>query len=296
MPRRVATPPGLRSHLTRVKRAVGAASCVRESIRFAGFELAGRTTTADYRLRGSALRATVRQPLLDAWVLEEIFRLGAYRFPEPVLDRLKRLGRPPAILDLGGHVGLFVLAALQSLPDARATSFEPDPSNAATLRRCIETNDLGSGWQLIEAAAAPADGRAEFLSDFHLSHLASDPAQLGQEHDALRRIFPFLDGTNLLSKTSVTVEVRDAFPHMQAADLLKIDIQGGEWDLLLDARFEDLTAEAIVLEIHPAACPHADPRELVADRLDRAGFVEVESRPAHSDEWMLWALRAPVAP
>ena len=47
------------------------------------------------------------------------------------------------------------------------------------------------------------------------------------------------------------------FPHLHDADLLKIDIEGGEWPLLTDARFGELKVPAIVLEYHAYDSPAA---------------------------------------
>src|SRR4051794_874896 len=111
----------------RLARTVGAARCVREPLRFAGRDLSGRARTDAYRLRGSELRAVIRHPLLDLWVLEEIFRGGGYAMPATVEQRLRSLAGPPRVLDLGAHVGLFGLWFLTRFEHARLSSFEPDP-------------------------------------------------------------------------------------------------------------------------------------------------------------------------
>lgn len=55
----------------RVRRTLGAASCVGERSRFVAHELRDQRALEHYHLRGSGLVAQVRHPLLDMWVLEE---------------------------------------------------------------------------------------------------------------------------------------------------------------------------------------------------------------------------------
>ena len=43
----------------------------------------------------------------------------------------------------------------------------------------------------------------------------------------------------------------DVFPYLAAADLVKIDIEGSEWEILADARFAGIAARVLVLEYHP---------------------------------------------
>lgn len=275
----------------RVARTFGAASCVREPLRFVGRELAGRRETAEYRLRGSDLRTVIRHPLLDMWVLEEVFRDRGYTMPESVAQRLQELDHPARVMDLGGHIGLFALFALEQLPDATLTSFEPDPDNAASLRRCVQANALEQRWEVVEAATGTKAARGRFISDFHLSQLGADPARLADEHESIGRVFPFLRGRDLLESRTVTVEVVDVFPWLGECDLLKVDIQGGEWELLLDPRFESIGAVALVLELHPDACQGRDARALVRNRLQAAGFRLEAQRGAHEREWVVWAVR-----
>jgi FkbM family methyltransferase len=286
-------PSRISSARRRLARTVGAASCVREPIRFCGRELAGRPRTDTYRLRESELRAVIRHPMLDMWVLEEIFRNDGYALPHAVDERLRALGRPPRVLDLGGHVGLFGLWFLTLFPDARITSFEPDPENATVLRRCVEVNARAGRWEVIEAAASNSDGTASFLSDFQLSRVAGDPAALAAEHAFLEQIFPFLEGEPLMNPRQVTVATRDVLPDLAECDFLKLDIQGGEWDILTDPRFERLSAAALVVEAHPQGCPGGDPPALAVERLEAAGLTVEPPVPAHGGEWVLWAARGP---
>jgi hypothetical protein len=157
----------------------------------------------------------------------------------------------------------------------------------------VAVNDLAGSWEVIEAAAANSDGTASFLSDFQLSRVGADPAELTAEHGFLEEIFPFLEGERLMQPHQVTVATRDVLPALSECDFLKLDIQGGEWDILMDARFEQVSPVALVAEAHPQGCPGDDPLTLATQRLEAAGFSLEPPAAAHGGEWVLWAVREP---
>jgi tRNA (mo5U34)-methyltransferase len=278
--------------------APGAGSCVRQPGRFLAHELRAESCLAAYRLRRSGLWVHVRHPLLDMWVLEEIFRFRVYEPPPEVAHWLRSLGRPAEIVDLGGHVGLFALFTYGRFPDAHVISFEPSPANAAVLRRSIEANRLDDRWQLIEACATTLDGTAELQASFHLTKVVSDrdPA-LETLQRGIESVFPFLHATPLVDRQRQRVPARDVFPFLVGADLIKLDIEGSEWDLLADPRFPRLAAPAIVLEYHPAYAPatdpdgpDGDPETVVLDALAGAGY-EVRTQTRTADGGLIWALK-----
>ena len=68
-------------------------------------------------------------------------------------------------------------------------------------------------------------------------------------------------------------EARDVLPLMDEADLVKMDIEGGEWPILTDPRLATVSTRALVLEYHPRRLP--GPRPARASRrtaLHAAGF------------------------
>jgi FkbM family methyltransferase len=280
-----------RLHLRRLRRVLGGASCVSDPWRFVRCEFSRAPTVVGHRLRGSRWTAQIRHPLLDLWVLEEIFRFGAYEPPPAVRDALAECGEPLRVLDLGGHVGLFGLWVLGLRPDAEIVSFEPDPRNAGVLARCVEVNRLGERWTVVPAAAATADGSVAFSSSFHLSRAAS-PAddRLARFQSQIGDVFPFLSASGLLEREQIEVECRDALPFMREADLIKIDIEGGEWELLADPRVREAGARAIVLESHPVYAEAREPERALARLLADAGYEACPPRRS-DDADIVWALR-----
>jgi len=275
----------------RVRRTLGAASCVRERSRFVAHELRDRRALEHYHLRGSGLVAQVRHPLLDMWVLEEVFRFRAYEPPAQAARSVRALGRAPRVLDLGGHAGYFGLFALAGFPGARVVSFEPNPDNARTLRRCIEANGLGESWELVEACAAVEDGEVELDASFHLSRVGHADQALERLQDHIGGALPYLRGTALLDEAERhRVSARDVFPFLAEADLVKVDIEGGEWEILADPRLSELEAAAVVLEYHPPYCPRTDAEAAAREPLAAAGFVTGPVAP-DDERGLLWAWR-----
>jgi FkbM family methyltransferase len=284
---------GKRLHPQRLRRTLGAASCVRERARFVANELRDASIVREYHVRESGLLAAVRHPLLDMWVLEEMFRFQAYKPPASVRRSLEALDRPLRIVDLGGHVGLFGLFMRGLFPDASIVSFEPDPNNVAVLRRNIEVNALAARWRVLESCAATSDGQVEFESNFHLSRIAPASDQsLKEIHGHIGEAFGFLEGTALMQPAHRQVACADVFPFLAEADLVKIDVEGAEWEILADPRFAGLEATAFVLEYHPTYTSEPDAERAARRTLERAGY-ETEAPIKEPDNGLIWAWRPP---
>lgn len=242
-----------------------AAALVRPSLRFALFELARREATRPYVLRESGLTAYLRHPLNDMWIVDEIYVQRVYEPPAEVQEVVGSLGRPPRILDLGGHAGLFALFALGRFPGATVTSLEPNPDNAAVLEASRTTGATGDRWTLVRAAAGPHDGTARIGGPSFLARLGDDGA--------------------------FEVEVRDAFTLLEHADVAKIDIEGGEWPLLTDERLSRSPVRAVVLELHDDGNGGAAYRERARDLLRAAGFTPGPLFDERPDTACVWAWR-----
>ena len=225
---------------------------VRPSARFALRQLRGAPGTHRYALRGTPYEIFIRHDSDDPFVLDECFgRLRHYEVPGQVAAALEGAS-PLRVIDLGANIGLFGLYAMTRFPGARVVGFEPDPSNADLHERCIEANALGERWRLVRAFAAPEDGEVAFLSGRSSRSRATAEAKSAEGAIGVRAI--------------------DVLAHLEDADLIKIDIEGGEWALLGDPRFQRIGARAVVLEYHASDCPGPDPRAAAVAALGRAGY------------------------
>jgi FkbM family methyltransferase len=220
---------------------------------------------AGHTLRESGRRVYLRRGTPDVFTLHETHAAQSYAPPAAAAGALAALGRPPRVLDLGANIGLFALSALARWPGAQVTSFEPDPGNLAVLQQNAAAN-ADAAWDVVPAAASTADGTMSFLT----GHFAVSRA--GNEGDT-------------------RVAARDVMPLLAECDLLKMDIEGGEWPILADARFSLTSAAVVVMEFHPWGAPAGDPATAARAALEGAGFIVGPVRDEEPGSGTLWAWR-----
>ena len=230
--------------------------------------------THGYELRRSGLRFHLRHGTGDVAILNKIFArdraLSSYEPPVEVAAALEAAGAP-RILDVGANIGLFGLYALSRWPDAEITAFEPDPDNFRVLSRTVAANDVGDRWIAVGAAVSNAPGELRFMpGDGAKAHIAES----GDDW-------------------SISVAAIDFFDQQgSGVDLVKMDIEGGEWEILADPRLSTLNARAIRLEWHTLRCPEPDAREAAIRLLRAGGFTcIVDGDREHERNGVLWAWR-----
>lgn len=240
---------------------------VREFARFAVADLLGLDGVRRYHLRRGGRPVLLRHGTVDVWTFAEIFLLRLYEPPPAVAARLAAADSP-LVLDIGANIGMFGLDVLVRHPSARIVGYEPDAENAAIHRRLIEVNHAREAWSLVEACAGPADATVTFLPGLETGSRMVDEAVAG----------------------TVEVPMVDVMPLLGEADLVKLDIEGGEWAMLQDPRFA--AARAVVLEYHPHGCPGEDTEATVLELLRGHGFdvVPLFHEP-RTRVGMLWAIR-----
>jgi FkbM family methyltransferase len=238
---------------------------VRSRALFVARELFGGDGVVAYGLRGSGRQIFVRHGTADIVTLDEVFYRRDYEFPGDVQAFLHKLGRPPVALDLGANIGLFGVFLLERFPHARITAIEADERNVTVLRLCADANGGARHWRIIPAAAATFNGTIRFVSgEYSLSRIGEE----GEPVDAV-----------------------DVFPCFAGTDIVKIDIEGGEWAILEDLRFSSTPTPAIVLEYHPYLCPEPDPRLAATHMLAAAGFDVLPVHHYEHGHGVLWGRR-----
>jgi FkbM family methyltransferase len=251
--------------LTRLSFALRA-SIVEDRLRFAWAELASDAVLT-HRLRESNVVVTVRHGTGDILILDEIFFQHEYELPAEV-ERALRVVDRPKVIDVGANTGLFGAWLLTEFPLAEIVSVEPSPENLDILEQTVEHNRANADWRVVRAAVGTARGTATFsLAGTATSHLARE------------------------GETGSSVDVVDFFELARSADLVKLDIEGGEWPILADPRLASLAA-ALVLEFHADGCPDRDPKQAAMRALERAGFtVRANAERPRLGTGVLWAWR-----
>jgi len=178
-----------------------------------------------------------RPPASDLTVAHEVFVQQIYR---PRLADNVRL-----VVDIGANVGYSVIYFARMFPRARIIAFEPNSTNVRALARNVELNGLSGRVSIRNVAAGIGDGTAYMEDRGAASFTTADAGARG-----------------------VKVSVADIFIQLagEPIDVLKIDCEGAEYPIIMDARFAGLTAANLLLEWHATAEHPAANRE-IHDRL-----------------------------
>lgn len=194
----------------------------------------------------SGLRLQIRSlSTTDYDVAWEVFWRGSYECPES-LQGVRR------IVDLGANVGYSCLFWCTEYPESHVIAFEPHPLHLHAIDWHLTENGLHKRVEVVPAAAGTKD-QSMYLNDAGSSSTVTD-----------RPIRP----------VAYQVDVLDVFRTLTLAgaiDILKIDIEGGEYSLLADPRFGDLNVRALVVEWHKKQ-EYPDGRAWCMARLQALGY------------------------
>jgi len=159
----------------------------------------------------------------------------------------------PRILDCGANIGLASLFYKRQYPEASITAFEADPVIAAQLARNLRSNGAADV-EVVAAAVWTCDGEVEFVAEGADSGTL---AGLGHRPGGAMVRVPARRLADLLAREAIT--------------LLKLDIEGGESDVLHDVAPYLGNVQAMLLEVHEFALRRRRLPELLA-LLEAAGF------------------------
>ncbi|MGA7402970.1 MAG: FkbM family methyltransferase [Candidatus Sulfotelmatobacter sp.] len=193
--------------------------------------------------RGDCIRL---QELTDVKTFWQIFLRRVYRVEAS--DRV--------ILDIGANVGLFSLYAARQAPNARILAVEPFPATFERLLQVVSEHHLTERITCLNCAITGEGGTRLMRSD-----------PLPSQRRSLLPVGKSI-GIPIQAKTLAELFLeRD----LNRVDLLKMDIEGGEYEVLLSTSPEVLrTIGRIALEYHGDCAPHN--KVQIFDRLREAGF------------------------
>jgi FkbM family methyltransferase len=188
---------------------------------------------------------------LDAYSLRTTYR---QIFAEDIYQ-VAGLGPTPTIVDCGGNIGLSVIGFKQQYPQARILTFEADPALAAVLARNVKA--LGLSGVTVEAKAVGAtSGEVMFQPD------GADGGHV---------IAP--DGSATPARAVSIPLVRLSEQFAGPIDLLKLDIEGSEYDVIAELSQSGRLAQvkALICEVH--GNPATQQRfSILWEQLTAAGF------------------------
>ncbi len=130
---------------------------------------------------------------------------------------VRHLRRGMTFFDVGANAGYYTLLAARAVgPDGLVVAFEPLPENCGAWRRNVRANELPCRCTLIDAAVSTEDG----VERFHASGRSRQQGRLSADGSLTVRTVS-LD--QLCSRTGIL------------PDVVKIDVEGGELDVLKGA-------------------------------------------------------------
>jgi len=142
--------------------------------------------------------------------------------------------KAPLIIDGGSNIGLSILYYKSVYPDARIIGFEPDPAVYPYLEENIRRNGI-TDVQLRQAGLAAREGNLTLLSDGACgSALAPHAARIG---------------TETWTRYEVPCVRLSAFI-TEPVDMLKLNIEGAEWEVLHEAGERLHLVRRVLIEYH----------------------------------------------
>lgn len=188
----------------------------------------------------------------------------------------------PVFLDIGANIGAFSLALLELYPAARGYAYEPNPATFAMLVDNVRRNRLEDKIALREAAIAgrPIQTTVRLKGDVHDTALVSLLGSFG------RPAAEFGDPITITTLSAVVDDIR------QPIDLVKIDVEGCEYDIIRNTSDETWrTIRALVVEYHPVS---GNSWQDLPRILTCAGFRLARHTPAPGTQvGILWFVREP---
>ncbi|MEP6802452.1 MAG: FkbM family methyltransferase [Acidobacteriota bacterium] len=216
---------------------------------------------------GSRFRVRGR---MDVWIIKET-----------CLDRDYERGAVSVedgwtVVDIGAGSGDFAISVARRSARSRVFAFEPLPESFGLLLENLRLNGLSNVTPFPEAIA----GRQGEL-------LLYTKTGLEGQHRTAQTATPETGGA--LRVPSISLEAAFDRSDITVCDLLKIDCEGGEYDILFGASAEALSrVRHIAMEFHDGITAHS--HEDLVPYLESHGFrVRTRPNPAHANLGFLFA-------
>ena len=174
--------------------------------------------------------------------------------------------RDAVIVDAGANIGSFSLYALATAPAARVVAIEPFPSTFDRLRRLLDSEAKGRA-TVVNCALRGKPGT-----------VVMDPPEVPTQ---MRRVLPGDEARGSTSVPAETLETVFRKCSLDSVDFMKMDIEGSEYDTLLNASPDVLRRiKRISLEYHPLSFGEPYSKEQLFDHLSKCGF-RIASEETH---------------
>ena len=224
------------------------------------------TLPTEIRLRSSGLRFLIRTPM-DAWIIKETC------IDQDYLTEIDGLGRDWRVVDIGAGLGDFSVLAGKTCVDGEVHAYEPLQKSFALLEHNLMVNGIHRVATYPKAVASQS-------GELNIEAVTVEPVTVRT-----------VESAGEASVQAVGLEaVLDALPE-GTCDFMKVDCEGGEYDILMHSPPELLgRIHRIALEYHDNTGPHTGFQ--LAGHLEAHGFhVVVRDNPVHDYLGFIYAER-----
>jgi FkbM family methyltransferase len=240
-------------------------------LRILGIFLSGKTKSpegASVRLKESGLVFDIRGPM-DVWSIKETFLDDFYHFasfPKP---------EHGIIIDIGAGIGEFAIQAAAACPDCQVIGFEPFAQSCEYFRKNISSNSLSNVTAVSAAVSSKPGSLVMDVSSGNPLQFKTQSGSASENTVETIQLIHYLDDNAIA-----------------AIDLLKLDCEGGEYDILLPlSENELLRIKRIVMEYHDGLTEHNHSE--ITEKLEKTGFtVEVLPNIVHDNIGYIYAQHA----
>ncbi len=177
-----------------------------------------RFVARTFRING--LKIFTPDTLSFIWQYKEIFADEDYKFQTD--------SSIPVIYDCGANIGMSCLYFSSNYPTSKIKAFEADPTIEKILNNNLHKNNVSN----VEVI-----GKAVWI-----------------DNNGIDISLEGADGASIYSKTNLTkvhtIRLKDMIEEELKIDMLKIDIEGAEYDVLKDCKNSLSNVENIFIEYH----------------------------------------------
>jgi len=235
----------------------------------------------ELRLRsGEQITLSERTDLIVFWLV-----FARRHYPIRPADRI--------VVDVGANIGMFTLYAAREAPQCRVVAIEPFPDTRACLQSLVERNHLQDRVTIMDCALAACsstgnmDTAAEVPSQYRRIY-SEDTNGMNSNHR--NNVEQTEDGISVRMETLDRIFDSTQVP---SADLVKLNIHGSEYEVLMSAAPETLErCKTIAVQYHdlPASC-HVNKRDLF-QHMAHSGFDLISDDDTHRGSGMAFFARA----
>ncbi|MBL8098541.1 MAG: FkbM family methyltransferase [Anaerolineales bacterium] len=202
-------------------------------------------------LVSDSVKMKLRVGSFDKWAMYQVWKFGDYK------SKSFAIQPTDTIIDIGGHIGSFSIWAAKQAHQGKVFTFEPNTENFLLLRENKELNQIAN-LEIFNLAVSDKIGEITLFNSMqqNMGHSIYESHLLN----------------HTLVKTIPLDEILKA-NQIEKVDLLKVDAEGAEYPILLNASSHTLQKiDKIILEYHDYL-NHEYTYQDIKNHLENNGFV-----------------------